>query len=362
MRSLFHKIHSLVKIFWSALGNLVNSGEYDLFYVIENAPWSIAWDGKYITDNLNKLGLKSKTVIDHICLRNKIIHFGSENTYIYSKIGLRKVHPSNYVVLTWFHVSPDDSRVKYVPELNKKLDYVHTSCSLTRKKLIELGLDREKIIVIPLGVSLETFRPLEGEHRKKIRRELGISNGMTVIGSFQKDGVGWGTGLEPKMVKGPDVFCDVVEQLSKHHNICVLLTGPARGYVKKRLKQANIFYIHKYLENYLDVVKYYNAVDICLITSRAEGGPKALLEAMATGVPIVSTRVGMAPEVIRDLENGMLANIDDVDGLKKKVEMLIQDPALKEKIIRRASSDIVQYDWKTITRRYKKEIYSKFCA
>src|SRR5204863_8637393 len=76
----------------------------------------------------------------------------------------------------------------------------------------------------------------------------------------------------------------------------------------------------------------YHGVDVCLVTSRQEGGPKALLEAMATGVPLVTTRVGQATELVVDGENGLLADVDDVDALVAAVERVHEDAALRPRL------------------------------
>jgi glycosyltransferase involved in cell wall biosynthesis len=54
---------------------------------------------------------------------------------------------------------------------------------------------------------------------------------------------------------------------------------------------------------------------VCLVTSRDEGGPRAVLEAMAVGVPLVTTRVGQAMDLVRHGQNGWLVEVEDVDGL-----------------------------------------------
>jgi glycosyltransferase involved in cell wall biosynthesis len=59
----------------------------------------------------------------------------------------------------------------------------------------------------------------------------------------------------------------------------------------------------------------YHAIDLCLVTSRDEGGPRAALEAMATGVPLVTTRVGQAADLVRHGENGWVVEVEDVEGL-----------------------------------------------
>ena len=71
----------------------------------------------------------------------------------------------------------------------------------------------------------------------------GIKKNEIVIGSFQKDGQGWAEGYIPKLIKGPDLFVKSVEIISKEVPIVVLLTGPARGYVKKELSKRKIKFI-----------------------------------------------------------------------------------------------------------------------
>jgi len=55
-----------------------------------------------------------------------------------------------------------------------------------------------------------------------------------------------------------------------------------------------------------EMVDFYRGLDACICTSRVEGGPHSLLEASACGVPVISTRVGLAPELIRHGDNGLL--------------------------------------------------------
>ena len=131
-------------------------------------------------------------------------------------------------------------------------------------------------------------------------RALGLPGGAFVVGSFQKDGVGWGEGLEPKLIKGPDVLLAVAERLAETlPELHFLLTGPARGYVRSGLERLGIPYRHLLLPDVDAVAEMYPAIDVCLVASRDEGGPRAVLESMATRVPLVTTRVGQAADLVR---------------------------------------------------------------
>jgi glycosyltransferase involved in cell wall biosynthesis len=76
----------------------------------------------------------------------------------------------------------------------------------------------------------------------------------------------------------------------------------------------------------------YHAVDVYLVTSRQEGGPKSVLESMAAGAPLVTTRVGEAPELVSDGENGLLADVDDVEALAESVQRVHDDAELAARL------------------------------
>ncbi|MEP7225548.1 MAG: glycosyltransferase, partial [Actinomycetota bacterium] len=75
------------------------------------------------------------------------------------------------------------------------------------------------------------------------------------------------------------------------------------------------------------VSQAYEAIDTCLVTSRDEGGPRAVLESMATEVPLVTTRVGQALDLVRHAENGWIVDVEDVDGLVEWTAHVAEAPA-----------------------------------
>lgn len=328
-------------------------------YVIDPTDWSIKWDAKYITEKLNSQKLlKARITTTHKGIHTQIIHFGSVHTFLRDR-RFQTVNKDNKVVFTWFHVVPDYKWIKHVKEAKKYVDLVHTSSTITRKKLMELDIPEEKIVVVPLGVDLNLFKPASLEEKQRIREEIGIPKDKLVIGSFQKDGIGWGKGLEPKWGKGPDTLVRVADELKKDQEIFLLLLGPARGYVKKELAKRRIPYRHIFLKNYLEVPKYYRALDLYLVTSRVEGGPKALLESMASGVPLVSTRVGMAPDIIKDGYNALLAEVDDVKMLSENALKIIKNKNLANQLANNGFNIIEDYSWERIAKEYYEKIYSK---
>lgn len=329
---------------------------FELAYIVETYDWAIKHDGESITRALNQQGLlKARITYCPCLLKNHIIHFGSVNTF-FTKRGWNRPHPSNRVILTWFHILKGDPRVKRLAEIQEELHAIHTSCQSTKRTLVEGGVNPDKIVIIPLGVDLDLFKSVTQTSRRSARERLGIPQDRFVIGSFQKDGVGWGEGLEPKLEKGPDIFVETVAKL-KHLNPLVFLTGPSRGYVMRELATRRIEYKHVYLKQFDELPSMYHALDIYLIASRVEGGPKALLESWASGVPVVSTHVGMVPDIAQDGETVFLADVEDADTLAHHVERVHDDPNLKEKLTSQATKEIADYSWEKIARRYQERLY-----
>jgi glycosyltransferase involved in cell wall biosynthesis len=338
------------------------AGRKNIYYVIESIEWVIAWEGKSISSNLKKLHnlniklLKSsRRRISRI--HNQIIHFGSRNTYLPENY--KYVPNTNMLVLTWYHGSDKDSEyINLLPHVADKLEMVHTSCTISRDKLVSWGMEPEKIKIIPIGIDVGHFKNCLKLDKSIVRKKLGIPDDAICIGSFQKDGDGWGEGLKPKMIKGPDIFCEVVKKLDKKYPVFVLLTGPARGYVKEQLGKAGIKYAHFYPRDNLKLPFYYRALDLYLVTSRVEGGPKAMMESFASKVPLISTDVGMVHDLAIDSNNAMVSKIDDVEGLVSNCEKVINDPVLKDKIIENGFNTVPGLDWSVLADSYYREIYS----
>lgn len=211
---------------------------------------------------------------------------------------------------------------------HSRIERIQASHTEMRDLVLASGIAPEKVFLIPIAVNPSFFAMQTPESRRQARDQLGLPQSAALVGSFQKDGNGWGEGLEPKLVKGPDIFLQTLEILKeKIPELFVLLSGPARGYVKAGLDRLKVPYKHLYLKSYPEVGQLFQALDLYLVTSRQEGGPKAVLEAMASGVPLVTTRVGQAMDLVRPGENGWMVESEDVEGLAHWVEYVLGHPS-----------------------------------
>ncbi len=170
----------------------------------------------------------------------------------------------------------------------------------------ELGLP---VVLAPYTVDPGTFHPLTGEERAGVRQELGLSDGDFVVGNFHRDSLERDITL-PKIQKGPDVFVEIVETARRMiPSLKVLLAGPRRHWMRAELKKRGIPFVFagKLLEtddfsvnvqSRTELNRLYSALDCTLISSRWEGGPYSALESLLAGRPVISTRVGMAADLL----------------------------------------------------------------
>lgn len=343
---MFNKLYEIIK----------KKSDQRVYYITDNANWVLDEIGTSLRKEFLNYDFNFSIKKWKDDLRKGIIHFSNR----YNILNINKNRLKNKIVLTYFHGDESDKHlIKKLFENEKKLDIIHTSCSISRQHLEKIGINKDKIVVIPIGVNVSLFSSVTDEEKQIIRSNLGIPEGKIVIGSFQKDGNGWGEGETPKLIKGPDVFCDALIELNKNYPIFVLLTGPARGYVKKRLSDAGIPHSHYFLKDYNEISLYYKVLDLYIIASRLEGGPKAIMESHAAGVPLVSTNVGMAPEVISHSENGFLAEIEDIKSIVKYSESIINDDKLRKKLVCNGLNTVTRYDWSVIASEYYKKIYKR---
>jgi hypothetical protein len=92
-----------------------------------------------------------------------------------------------------------------------------------------------------------------------------------------------------------------------------------------------------------EMAVFYQGLDACICASRVEGGPHSLLEASACGVPIISTRVGLAPELITHGDNGLLIE-RSVQAIREALVLLRDSPDLRASMAERART-VIEQGW-----------------
>jgi glycosyltransferase involved in cell wall biosynthesis len=290
-----------------------------LFALGDRGGWSVDRDAELLTDTARRLGVQvAPGQWARFATRQSVFL-----TSHFEALMPRWLESSHRLATAYLHGRPGtsgapefDSAFEALRRNPDRVARVQVTHREMRDLVLSAGVEHERVFLIPIGIDLEHFSVATPELQAEAREQLELPASAFVVGSFQKDGVGWGDGLEPKLVKGPDVLVSALEQLRDDvPELYVLLTGPARGYVRSELERLGIPYRHTVAVSRRELARAYRALDVYLVTSRQEGGPKAVLESLASGVPLVTTRVGQAQDLVVHGENGWLVEVGDAEGL-----------------------------------------------
>ncbi len=318
---------------------LLGAGSYSrLFLADDGAGWSLTWDALHMKDIADALGIRAMFAPPGNTTGQSVFHFSK-----YDVLGRpeQSLVQGRRAAFPYYHGYPDSVCRKtrefwpLLGKLHPRIDRIQvTHAKMEALLLHELRVPAEKVKRIPIGIDLSLFRPQTPASRRAARERFGAPQSAVVVGSFQKDGEGWGEGDEPKLIKGPDVFLEAVRILkARVPELFVLLTGPSRGYVKRGLAQLGAPFAHCNLADYRELGLAYQALDLYIVASREEGGPKAVFESMASGVPLATTRVGQAMDVVEHGANAFLVDVEDAEGLAHWAEVALCDGAVRARLV-----------------------------
>jgi glycosyltransferase involved in cell wall biosynthesis len=290
-----------------------------LFAVGDAAGWSTREDAKHLERTAGRLG--------YALGADRWARFASRQSVFltshFDALGRRWLDSSHRLGTAYLHGRPGtpgapefDDAFEALRRHAERLARVQVTHAEMHELVLAAGVPSQRVFRIPIGIDLEHFPLATPESRARAREVFDLPMSAFVVGSFQKDGVGWGEGLEPKLVKGPDVLLAALERIRVDvPELHVLLTGPARGYVKRELGRLRIPYRHALARARPGLARAYHALDVYVVSSRQEGGPKAVLESLATGVPLVSTPVGQAPELVEHERDALLVDVEDAEAI-----------------------------------------------
>jgi glycosyltransferase involved in cell wall biosynthesis len=174
--------------------------------------------------------------------------------------------------------------------------------------------------VVPLGFDLAPFAAVDDRARAEARRALGLPEGVPVVATVGR----------LTAIKQHRLFLDTVKRvLASCPDAIALIAGDGelRDDLTGYAASLGIADRVRMLGWRRDLPVIYAATDVFLLTSRNEGTPVALIEAMASAVPGVSTDVGGVRDVIGGDDTGRTAPFGDADGLARSIVELLSSPA-----------------------------------
>ena len=251
----------------------------------------------------------------------------------------RKLLEEKYVICTIHHIDEDKFKEgehdKIFHFTKQYANLYHVLCKSTKSFLKKLNHGIE-IRLIPLWVNNSTFYYMN--KKDELRKKYNFSDDAYLVGSFQKDTEGrkywrcpycfecnrdekimnikckcgkpapkWTNSKNkldkfeyyPKFSKGPDLFVKIVKDMKEQgKNVEVVLGGLRRQYITTQLDKIGIKYHYFEMVDLEVINELYNCLDLYLVSSRYEGGPRSIFEASITKTPIISTDVGVASFIL----------------------------------------------------------------
>jgi glycosyltransferase involved in cell wall biosynthesis len=195
-----------------------------------------------------------------------------------------------------------------------------------RDDLVALGVaPRERFVVIRLGIELNERVAPDQDGRSESRRYLGIPS--------DRFAVGW-IGRMTAVKRTDDVLVAFkrLRDSGVDATLCMVGDGPERSRLEDRAHELGVVRDTLFLGYQEDVAPFYAAFDALVLPSGNEGTPVSAIEALAAGRPVVATRVGGVPDVVRDGEDGFLVEAGATDDLAERLGQLARDPNLRERM------------------------------
>jgi len=201
------------------------------------------------------------------------------------------------------------------------------------------GKVRAPVHVVPNGVDIERFRPPEPDERARARAALGVDDDRTVavfIGhEFER--------------KGLPIAMDA---LAGAPGVALLVVGGTPDMIRRAEAQARSADVGErvaFVGTHGDPVPFLWASDVLVLPSAYEANALVVLEALACGLPVVSTRVGFAPDIVVDGDNGFLVD-RDAASVGERLDQLSRESSGVWRIRARRTAE--RHSWPIVARQY----------
>jgi sugar transferase (PEP-CTERM/EpsH1 system associated) len=255
--------------------------------------------------------------------RVDVVHAHLYGPFFYSALARLPGRRPPIIFTEHGRLSPDPTKPATHGPINRILlrrrDRVVAVGQDVRQALIKTeGFPPDRVEVIYNGIDLTAYREV-GLDRQEVRRELGLGADDFVLIQVAR--------LDP--VKDHATTLRAMARLVALRDdvrLVIAGDGPRSGPIDEQVRDLGLERHVLRLGRRGDVPRLLGAADVALLTSRSEGIPLALIEAMAAGLPVVATRVGGVPEVVEEGRTGVLVPAGDDAALAARLASLAADP------------------------------------
>ena len=201
------------------------------------------------------------------------------------------------------------------------------------------GADKDHVLIIPPGVDTKMFRPHD---KQASRKKLGLPGSgkiLMYVGRVER-------------LKGIEILIQAVAGMEEEDDVTLLIVGgadsdPERHRLNDVVDRLGITDRVKFLPSVKQeqLPEYYSAADVCVFPSYYESFGLAALESMACGTPVVASRVGGLPSIVREGETGYLIPTRCPAAFIQRIEILITNDHLRTLMGRAARERALELGW-----------------
>lgn len=315
--------------------------EVDVLFLYDKEQLHLDWEERYQFPIMNLYAKDlSKSFLSNLMLLAKAWGRGSQ--YIskkpYQVIKTFTHHASLFgILLGWLHRIPvriavHQGRILGFP---RWLEWLHAmminlgvadcliACSdKVHAESVEEGVGDARIRVIPNGVEIPE---VDDAVVAQIRAELNLDGWEHVVMTVGRQ----------TAQKAHEYYLSAAKQVVEAYpNTLVLLLGdgPLRPNLEQQVETLGIGNNVRFMGIRNEIPEFLALADVFVLSSRWEGLPVAMLEALVSGTAVVSTRVEGVIQVLEDGKNGLLVPLEDPDALAEKIKQLLASPSFREQI------------------------------
>ena len=238
-------------------------------------------------------------------------------------------------------------RIQSEKEIVATADCIVTSTRDEKNNLIHLyGSQPQKVRVIPAGVDLDLFHPA---NREAARRKLDLEEYRRVLLFAGR--------LQP--FKGLDLLLRAMTHLPNHGTTQLLVVGGNAGKTDELVKMNSLVgeLGISSMVTFVGAVEhekmptFYNAADICIVPSYHESFGLVAVEALASGTPVVASRVGGLATIVNDGETGYLFDERSPEVLALYLCLLMGENEIRESMAKAARQSVMKYHWSSTAQK-----------
>jgi glycosyltransferase involved in cell wall biosynthesis len=228
---------------------------------------------------------------------------------------------------------------RYMHWFYGQLDTVFVNSEEYRQSWIDRGLDPAKLKIFPRGLDTDLFHPARRD--PAFWDKFGVSNGqvrLLYVGRISKE-------------KDLDVLANAYRRLREEHlpiQLFVVGHGPYSQAFAETLPDA---FFTGYLRGQ-ELAAAYASADIFVFPSTTDTFGNVIIEAQASGVPVIVSDSGGPKELVEDQATGLVTKSHDVDDLTRAIRALVVDPALRQRMGDRARESVVNRSWPSAFRAF----------